>query len=50
MNFGDKFIFEVMDFNAFAKDRTLGRSTFEITKDLVKETSGVYEGTDGVDK
>jgi hypothetical protein len=39
-----------MDFNAFARDRTLGRVTFEINGELVKETNGVYEATpNGID-
>jgi Ca2+-dependent lipid-binding protein len=51
-NIGDKFILDVMDFNAFTKDKTLGHCTFEVTKELVKESSpNVYEGTpNGVDE
>ena len=51
-NIGDKFIFEVMDFNAIARDKPLGHCTFEVTGELVKEvSSNVYEGTpNGVDK
>jgi len=50
-NIGDKFILDVMDFNAFTKDKPLGHYTFEVTKELIKEVSpGVYEGTpNGID-
>uniref|UniRef100_U9TKX4 C2 domain-containing protein n=1 Tax=Rhizophagus irregularis (strain DAOM 181602 / DAOM 197198 / MUCL 43194) TaxID=747089 RepID=U9TKX4_RHIID len=51
-NIGDKFILDVMDFNAFTKDKPLGHCTFEVTKELVKEVSpNVFEGTpNGIDK
>ena len=50
-NIDEKFIFEVMDFNEFIKDRSLGCCTFEVTKQLIKEVSpNVYEGTpNGID-
>ncbi|CAG8589293.1 862_t:CDS:10, partial [Diversispora eburnea] len=50
-NMGDKFIFEVMDFNTFTKDKSLGICQFEVTRELVKEVSDdVFEGTpNGID-
>jgi hypothetical protein len=46
---GDKFIFEVVDFNAFIKHKHLGQCTFEVTKELVKVVSdNVYEATPNV--
>lgn len=44
---GDKFIFEVMDYNAFIKDKPLGQYTFEVNRELVKEKDNVYEGVPG---
>ncbi|CAG8539279.1 12049_t:CDS:2, partial [Cetraspora pellucida] len=43
---GEKFILEVMDFNAFIKDKLIGKCDLEITRELVREVSDdVYEGT-----
>ncbi|CAG8486360.1 2534_t:CDS:10, partial [Funneliformis caledonium] len=45
-NIGDKFILEVMDFNTFTKDKTLGQCVFEVTREVVKEVGDdLYEGT-----
>ncbi|CAG8832754.1 5300_t:CDS:2, partial [Racocetra persica] len=48
---GEKFILEAMDFNAFIKDKTIGKCHLEITPELVREVSDdVYEGTpNGID-
>ncbi|RIB10936.1 hypothetical protein C2G38_2145813 [Gigaspora rosea] len=48
---GEKFILDVMDFNAFIKDKPLGNCILDITGELVKEVSeGCYEGTpNGID-
>ncbi|CAG8606221.1 7209_t:CDS:2, partial [Racocetra fulgida] len=48
---GEKFMFEVMDFNTFIKDRPLGNHHFEVTRELAKELpDGTYEGTpNGID-
>jgi len=48
-NIGDKFTFEVMDFNTFTKDKSLGTYVFEVTNELVKENNGVYEATNGIE-
>ncbi|CAG8464283.1 19587_t:CDS:2 [Gigaspora margarita] len=42
---GKKFMLEVMDFNTFIKDRSLGNCYLEVTHELVKELpEGAYEG------
>jgi len=48
---GEKFIFEVMDYNTVTKHKPLGQVTFEVTRDLVKEVNeNVYEpNPNGID-
>ncbi|CAG8695139.1 2335_t:CDS:2, partial [Acaulospora morrowiae] len=49
-NIGEKFILDLMDYNNFARHRPLGNCTLEITREIVKEVSGVFEGTNVIDK
>jgi Ca2+-dependent lipid-binding protein len=51
-NIVDNFILDMMDFNAFTKDKSLGYCIFEVTKELVNEVSlNVYEGApNGIDR